>query len=256
MSSGGYPAQQCGNPGASETRANVGSTKRADEESERYRSILETAARLICVRGYEATSMQEIASACGLTKAGLYHHVQSKEQLLFAIMDYGMDVFEEQVLAHVQDIPDPVLRLRACMRRNIALVTRGWSKEVTIILHEHATLTGDARESIDGRKKRYVRFLEQAVAEGVRQGKLRPVDPTIAAFSLLGMVLWVYKWFKADGRLSEEQVTDGMLDLLFHGLTLPHSETPSAPDVPSALDAPGTPNAPDGSDGSDRRSPP
>jgi AcrR family transcriptional regulator len=196
-------------------------TGRKPDDGERHRTILETAARLICVRGYEGTSMQEIAAACGLTKAGLYHHIQNKEQLLFAIMNYGMDLFENQVLAKVRDIEDPVERLSACMRRNIELVTRGASKEVIIILHEHATLTGEAREYVDRRKKHYVRFLEDTFAEAVKLGRMRPVDPTIVAFSFLGMVLWVYKWFKPDGRLTEDQIADGMVQLFVAGLAVP-----------------------------------
>jgi AcrR family transcriptional regulator len=191
---------------------------RRPDDGDRYRAILETAARLICERGYEGTSMQEIAAACRLTKAGLYHYIQNKEQMLFAIMSYGMDLFEGQVLAKVRDIADPVERLRACMRLNIELVTHGASKEVIIILHEHATLTGEARESIDQRKKQYVRFIENTFSEAARLGRMRPLDPTIVAFSFLGMVLWVYKWFKTDGRLTAAQISDGMLDLFFAGL--------------------------------------
>jgi len=203
----------------------VGLVGRKPDDGERYRAILETAARLICERGYEGTSMQEIASACRLTKAGLYHHIQNKEQLLFAIMSYGMDLFEGQVLAKVRDIEDPVERLRSCMRRNIELVTHGASKEVIIILHEHATLTGEAREYIDQRKKQYVRFIENTFAEAVKLGRMRPLEPTIVAFSFLGMVLWVYKWFKPDGRLSSEKIIDGMLDLFFGGLVVPGAAT-------------------------------
>jgi TetR/AcrR family transcriptional regulator, cholesterol catabolism regulator len=196
-------------------------THSGHKNDERYRAILETAARLICERGYEGTSMQEIAAACRMTKAGLYHHVQNKEQLLFDIMSYGMSAFEEVVLEKVRDIADPVERLRECMRLNIHLVTGGCSKEVIIILHEHATLTGEARAFIDSRKKRYVRFLEDSFSEAVRLGLIRPVQPTVAAFSFLGMVLWIYKWFQPDGRLSAEQVSDGMVDLLFAGLVSP-----------------------------------
>jgi AcrR family transcriptional regulator len=211
----------------------VTTTGRKPDDTERHRFILETAARLICERGYEGTSMQEIAAACRLTKAGLYHHIQNKEQLLFAIMNYGMDLFEGQVLDKVRDIADPVERLSACMRRNIELVTRGASKEVIIILHEHATLTGEAREYIDRRKKHYVRFLEEAFSEAVRQGRMRPVDPTIVAFSFLGMVLWVYKWFKPDGRLTEEQIANGMVELFVRGL-----EAPAPAVAPTAGEAP------------------
>lgn len=210
---------------------------RRPDDGERYRAILETAARLICKSGYEGTSMQEIADACRLTKAGLYHYIQNKEQLLSAIMGYGMDLFEGQVLAKVRDIEDPVERLRSCMRRNIELVTHGANKEVIIILHEHATLTGEAREYIDRRKKQYVRFIEETFAEAVKQGRMRPLDPTIVAFSFLGMVLWVYKWFKPDGRLTEEQIITGMVDLFFTGLAIPGASAsePSAAAVLSLV---------------------
>lgn len=190
-----------------------------DPGARRRREILETAAKLICQTGYEGTSMQQIAEACGLTKAGLYHHVATKEQLLFEIMSYGMDLFEEQVLAHVRPIADPLERLRQCMRRNVQLVTEGSSKEVTIILHEHQTLTGKAQAEINKRKREYVAFLEQSFREAIARGQIRPVQPTIAAFSFLGMVLWTYKWFRPDGALTSAQVADGMVDLLFTGVT-------------------------------------
>lgn len=211
----------------------MSSNRRKREEgegTERYRAILETAARVICLKGYEGTSMQEIAQACELTKAGLYHHIQSKENLLLAIMDYGMDLFEEQVLSQVSSIPDPVLRLKACMARNIKLVTRGWSKEITIILHEHATLHGAAGAHINVRKKRYVRFLEESFQEAIDKGLIRPVNPKVAAFSFLGMVLWIYKWFQPDGKLTDEEVAEGMVDLLFTGLEPQRSRTPNEKD--------------------------
>ena len=162
--------------------------------------------------------MQDIADACGLTKAGLYHHVATKEALLIAIMDYGMDLFEEVVLARVEHIRDPLERLRQTMACNIELVTQDSSKEVTIILHEHQTLTGAAGQEINERKKRYVRFLEVAFREASERGQIRVVDPTLAAFSFLGMVLWIYKWYRGEGRLSPREVSDGMIDLFFEGL--------------------------------------
>ena len=184
----------------------------------RYREILEHAARLIFQHGYEATSMQEIAESCGLTKAGLYHHIKTKEALLLAIMHYGMDLFEENVVNKVSHIADPLARLRECMARNIALVTHDSSKEVTIILHEHQTLTGTSQREINTRKKRYVQFLESAFRDAVERGQLRPVDPTLAAFSFLGMVLWTYKWYRPDGRIEPQQLSDGMIELFFEGL--------------------------------------
>ena len=189
-----------------------------DDAQQRYQAILESAARVICARGYDGASMQEIAEAYGMTKAGLYHHIETKEKLLLAIMNYGMDLFEKQVISQVIDIADPLERLKACMVKNIKLVTSGSSKEVTIILHEHNTLTGHARKEINARKKKYVRFLEAGITEGIKRGQIRRVNPTLAAFSFLGTVLWTYKWFRHDGELSEDQVANGMVDLFFRGL--------------------------------------
>lgn len=173
---------------------------------------------MICERGYEGASIQDIAKACSLTKAGLYHHIRSKEHLLLEIMNYGMDVFEEEVLQQVLPIADPVERLMTCMERNIRLVTRGWSKEITIILHEHATLTGEARAQVNARKKRYVRFLESSFAEAIRAGRFRQVHPKVAAFAFLGSVLWVYKWFKPGGAIPEDDLVREMQSLFFGGL--------------------------------------
>ena len=195
--------------------------KKVEDASERRRQVLETAARVICEKGYEGASIQDIAEACGLTKAGLYHHIRSKEHLLLEIMNYGMDIFEEQVVSPVLTIVDPLERLKTCMEKNILLVTLGWSKEVTIILHEHNTLTGDAQAHINARKKRYLRFLEATFAEAIRAGRIREVNPKVAAFSYLGMVLWIYKWFRAEGAVSAQDLAHQMQDLLFTGLELP-----------------------------------
>jgi len=148
----------------------------------RHRGILEIAARLICERGYEGASMQQIA--------------------------------------------DPLERLRTCMEKNVLLVTRDRNKEITIILHEHATLTGDELARINARKKRYVRFLERSFAEAVEAGKIRPVDPKVAAFTFLGAVNWIYKWFRADGQVPEEELVRGMQEIFFGGLEPSPTEGP------------------------------
>ncbi|UCG85177.1 MAG: TetR family transcriptional regulator [Gemmatimonadota bacterium] len=190
----------------------------AETAKKRHREILRTAAQLICQQGYGGTSMQQIAEACGLTKAGLYHHIRSKEHLLLEIMNDGMDTFEEQVLSQVLPIADPVERLRKCMDKHIRLVTGGRDKEITIILHESATLTGDAQIQINARKKRYIRFLESSFTEAVRDGRIRPINPKVAAFSFLGTVNWIYKWFRPDGEIPEDQLSRHMQELFFGGI--------------------------------------
>jgi AcrR family transcriptional regulator len=220
----GVRAQRGGSVAAPTTLATH--PPKTEDALDRRRAILETAARVICEKGYEGAGVQDIADACGLTKAGLYHHIRSKEHLLLEIMNYGMDVFEEHVLAPVMHIRDPLERLKACLEKNVLLMTQARSKEVTIILHEHNTLRGEARAQINARKKRYVRFLEEAFSEAIREGLIRPVHAKVAAFGFLGMVLWIYKWYRPDGLVPEQELVREMQNLFFGGLERPRRLRP------------------------------
>ena len=194
----------------------------------RQAQIYETAARVFCEKGYEKASMGDIALAMKMTKAGVYHHIESKEDLLAAIIGYGMDLFETQVLDRVTSIRDPLERLRATLRGHLLLVLRDRPMEVTVILHESSALPAAARARINARKKRYIRFLEKTIRELVMRKIARRVDPSIAAFALLGMVNWTYQWYRPGGRLRDEELADAMTDFYLCGLLVPARRGPAA----------------------------
>src|SRR6185369_2198568 len=125
---------------------------------------------------------------------------------------------EEEVLKQVIDIADPVERLRAIMARKVRLVES--RKEVAIILNEHQTLTAAEKRVLNARKKQYVTLLEATFREAIERRQNRPVDPTVAAFSFLGVMLWTPNWYRTGGRISLPQLIDGMADLFFNGLLL------------------------------------
>src|SRR6202012_254839 len=81
--------------------------------------ILRTAARLFQQRGYDATSMNDVAAALKLSKGGLYHHFQGKDEILFEIMSHAMEITEQRVLDPVRGIADPEERLRTLIRLHI-----------------------------------------------------------------------------------------------------------------------------------------
>ena len=84
-----------------------------------------TAAQIFRDRGYDATSVSDVARALGMTKAGLYHHFESKEALLFEIMMYGLDRVRDEVIVPVRAIRDPEERLRQLIVRHARIATRG-----------------------------------------------------------------------------------------------------------------------------------
>jgi|SRR5450432_1551959 TetR/AcrR family transcriptional regulator, cholesterol catabolism regulator len=187
--------------------------------------ILRAAARLFQQQGYDGTSMNDIAEALNLSKGGLYHHFQSKEEILFNLMSHAMDITEQQVIAPVKLIANPEDRLRALIRLHIGVVLKERDREITVMLHENHPLTPLLRKRINGRKKDYVHFVENLIAEvqGQRVGGPNPgsskktVTPRAAAFALLGMINWIYQWYRPDGSLQEETLVQQYTEIFFQG---------------------------------------
>ena len=185
--------------------------------------ILRTAARLFQQRGYDATSMNDVAAALKLSKGGLYHHFQSKDEILFEIMDHAMEITQERVLNPVRLIDDPDERLRALIRLHIEVVLSPRDREITVMLHENHPLPPALRKRINTRKKEYIHFVEGLIAEV--QGKRNRtrqtkgvVSPRAAAFALLGMINWIYQWYKPEGDLQANNLVPQFTDLVFGGI--------------------------------------
>jgi len=191
--------------------------------------ILRTAARLFQQRGYDATSMNDVATALKLSKGGLYHHFQSKDEILFEIMNHAMEITEERVLAPVRGIADPQERLRALIRLHIEVVLSPRDREITVMLHENHPLPPTLRKRINGRKKDYVHFVEDLIAQVQKEAQKESqrghhansnasVSPRAAAFALLGMINWIYQWYKPEGNLQAQNLIPQFTNLVFKGI--------------------------------------
>src|SRR3989441_5926002 len=177
--------------------------------------ILRASARLFQQQGYDGTSMNDVAAALKLSKGGLYHHFQSKDEILFNLMNHAMDITEEQVIAPVKSIANPEDRLRALIRRHIGVVLSERDREITVMLHENHPLTPALRKRINARKKDYVHFLENVIAEVQRvRGSKGTVTARAAAFALLGMINWIYQWYRSEGSLQEESLAQQYTEIL------------------------------------------
>jgi AcrR family transcriptional regulator len=183
---------------------------------ERRAQILQKAAHLFCVKGYDSTSMSDIADAVGITKAGLYYFVEGKEHLLYLITDYGLDLLEETVVKPLEGIQDPKEWLRQLIVKHVHMVMHR-PREVTIILHERTGLTGEYRDKILKRKKAYINLVRDRLLELQKEGIARSVDATAATYFLLGSLNWVYQWYKDDGRLDEQDLVRNFTDLFSRG---------------------------------------
>ena len=180
--------------------------------------ILRTAARLFQQQGYDATSMNDVAAALRLSKGGLYHHFQSKDEILFHILSHAMDITEERVINVVRKVEGAEQRLRTLIRLHIEVVLSAEDREITVMLHENHPLPPALRRKINARKKDYVHFVENLIADVQRQrSSSTPVTPRAAAFALLGMINWIYQWYKPGGLLTGDAILRQFTEIFFRG---------------------------------------
>jgi AcrR family transcriptional regulator len=181
-------------------------------------AILARAAELFARQGYTATSMNEVAAACGVSKAGLYHYVRDKRELLFQITA-GHVARLEQVVAEVlaeQARADAEARLRALILRFV--------REYASAQHEHRVLTEDVRfleeserAQVLGAQRRVVTAFGEAIAV-VRPTLARNELEKPLAMLLFGMINWMFTWLRPDGSLTHEDMAPLVADLFFGGL--------------------------------------
>ncbi len=187
----------------------------------------------MCRKGYEATSMNDIANAVGLTKAGLYHYIEGKEDLLFQIMSYGMEMIDQDVMVPAKLVPDATERLRTIISRHAKRVI-DVGGAVSILLDEMYALTPAHRRVIKGRKRAYFELIRETLEQLSAESKLRDLSPTVATFCLFGMLSWVARWYRKDGKLSAEQVLSDLLEAALNSVLKDSANTPRR-EIPQPL---------------------
>lgn len=104
------------------------------------------------------------------------------------------------------------------IRRHIAVVLSERDREITVMLHENHPLSPALRKRINARKKDYVHFLENLIAEVRRsRGSKGSATPRAAAFALLGMLNWIYQWYRPEGTLQEGSLVQQYTEIFFQG---------------------------------------
>jgi AcrR family transcriptional regulator len=191
----------------------------------RHFEICMTAARTFVERGFDATSVNDIAAAAGMTKAGLYHYISSKEALFVDILNLGMDWLDEEVVKPVRDITDPEDRLRQMVTLH-AKLTAGNEPWITVLLDEMHAVAPEPRKKIEARKRSYLEILRGTLVELKAADRLNDdIDPTTGAFAVLGMIIWLPRWVRPGGRLTVDQVVEQIAAIALQGLLKPGTKT-------------------------------
>jgi AcrR family transcriptional regulator len=180
--------------------------------------IDDVASSLFREQGYAATSVRQIARALDLQGASLYAHVASKEDVLWSIVDRTATRFEQAAEGADDPAAPPARRVALLVRAHVKVITEQ-PGAATVFVHEWRGLGGERRNAVLARRDRYERRWRQLIEQGVAEGAFEAVDPAVAAAFLLASLNGIATWYRPDGRLSPEALSEAYAALAVRALT-------------------------------------
>ncbi len=183
------------------------------------KEIVDAAIRLFNRNGYHATSMQDIAKAVSIKKPSLYHHFESKEAILLTILDSGMQALIEETDAIAGAQGDAISKLRSAVRAHASMIASN-PEAAAVFLREDRGLGEGYLSQYVARRDQFENLLRMIVQQGIQEGIFCPTDVPISVQALLGMVNWMTRWYRTEGRLSSEQIADQFVDIFLQGIRI------------------------------------
>lgn len=183
----------------------------------RRADVIERAAQVFARRGYDQTSVPELAEALEVATGGMYHYFSGKEQLLIAICDQLMEPLlseAEELLA--TDAP-ATEQLRDLVRRWVANVVAHQDHMLVFQQERHLIDHGAQWREVRESRKRFERLVEDVLARAQAETDGPVVDPRLQLAALLGMVNHTAQWYRPRGRLSPAEIADGYVALVLAG---------------------------------------
>jgi AcrR family transcriptional regulator len=172
------------------------------------------AARVFARRGYDTTSVPQLADALGRASGSLYHYFPGKEDLLIAICDQLMEPLLAEVDVLLGEPAPAEAQLRAIVRLWVAHVIRHRDHLLVFQQARHLVERGEKWGKVRADRKRFERVLGSLLAEVHAADGTRLDDPRLTLSALLGMVNHLSTWYRPRGRLSAEEIADGYLALI------------------------------------------
>jgi TetR/AcrR family transcriptional regulator, cholesterol catabolism regulator len=188
-----------------------------DRYDRRQQRVVLQAAKVFAERGYDQTSIQDLAQSLGLAAGGLYHYIGSKERLLISICDQLMEPLLEGATALVAEEAPPAGQLRDLVRLWVGHVVEHRDHMLVFQQERHVIERGAQWRGVRSSRKRFERLVDEVLARVEASGDAAFADRRLAVAALLGMVNHTAQWYRPRGRLTPHEVADGYVDLLLGG---------------------------------------
>ena len=194
-------------------------TRAPDHESQREQ-ILELAASAFAQTSYPSTSMAELAAASGTSKARLYHYYESKEAILFDLLDR----YTKRLMLIIAEVEGASGRRALTEREAFAELVRAFLVEYETSHSRHVALLNDVKYLVETQREVILDRQRDIVAAFTRQlaraypDRVSKENQTAVTMMVFGMINWTFTWLKPGGRLGYREFADQVIDLIEKGL--------------------------------------
>ncbi|WP_315837454.1 TetR/AcrR family transcriptional regulator [Bradyrhizobium prioriisuperbiae] len=188
-------------------------------------AVVRESGRIFSRRGYHNASLDDVAKALNVSKGTLYNYTKDKEEILFQCCTMALDIGEKAFEAAKSGM-NGAEKLRITLRNYIAMLhdelgACGVITEIDAMTPAHRKIIVARR---DDHQQRFIAMME----EGAADGSLRVLDVKLAVYTFMGAINAIPRWYSPQGRLTNQQIADGMVDLLLNGLYPPPSSSGGA----------------------------
>jgi len=201
-------------------KANAKQTKPSPHVQKKRRKrreeILHAALRAFRIKGYHATTLDDIADHLGVRKTALYHYFPDKETILYECHRESLGEIK-RLLTEAQELESATERLAHVIREHVRVMTD--TLEGSPLAFEVPALSGRRQSQVIAARDRYERELRQIIDDGIKKKEFRQVDSKLAAFAILGAINWIARWYQPEGPLQGAELGSQFADYLVGGLS-------------------------------------
>ena len=191
---------------------------REQQREAKRNAVLTTAAELFNERGFQATSLDDIAARLHVTKPTLYYYVKNKDEILLECVRKGLHMTLDGIEVSRTAGGNALDQLKACMQVYAGIVVQPFG--MCLIRVGDEQVPADSRKELRRMKSAIDQEFRKLVALGIEQGLLRPCDPKMAAFVIAGALSWIGRWYQEGGEYTPAQIAEQCITQLLSGVVL------------------------------------
>lgn len=184
-------------------------------------ALLDVAVRVFLERGYDGSSLDQVARAAGITKASIYYHVRSKEELLLRGVGRSFDALYAVLGEPGAKSGSALERLTYVIRRAAEVIT-GMLPESALLLRVRGNTHAEQR--ILERRRELDHMVAEVFVNAQNEGAIRAdIDPRLATRLVFGMLNSITEWYRPGGAMSVAAIADSAVKIALQGLAVPHT---------------------------------